>query len=310
MLHMDLISNVRDMIEPTGFDVGLAIRYIEHRAEYQLNANRPYHLASVVKVPIMVEAFRLIEVEGTLSLEERLGLRDGFKLSGTGVLKLLDEGLSPTVRDLITLMIVISDNTATDTLLERLGGPLRVDETMKSLGLRDIHTRMTIRQAHWDRGIRIEPLIDPREAAKARREMQLVYESACFTAGPEGNSATPGAMNELLCRIFGGEIWSRGACDSMMDIMYKQQRRMRIPSRLPRGTLVAHKTGTITGAANDAGIIEISEGNHCALTVFVLDEAFLRARDPSIAAANAGAADSLIGDIALAVYEHGRTLSP
>ena len=310
MLHMDLISNVRNMIEPTGFDVGVAISYIEQGIEHQINADRPYHLASVVKVPIMVEAFRQIEVEGTLSLDERVGLRDGFKLSGTGILKFLDEGLSPTVRDLITLMIIISDNTATDTLLERLGGPLRVDSTMKSLGLRDIHTKMTIRQAHWDRGMRREPLVDPREAAKARREMQLVYESACFTASPEGNSASPGAMNDLLCRIFGGEIWSRGACEAMMDVMYKQQRNMRIPSKLPRGALVAHKTGTITGAANDAGIIEIGEGNHCALTVFVRDEAFLRARDPSIAAVNMGAADSLIGDIALAVYDHGRTLSP
>jgi beta-lactamase class A len=307
---MDLISNIRGMIEPTGFDVGVAIRYIEHGIELHLNADRPYHLASVVKIPIMVETFRQIEVEGILSLEERVELRDNFKLSGTGVLKFMDEGLSLTIQDLITLMIIISDNTATDTLLERLGGPLKVDATMKSLGLRDIHTKMTIRQAHWDRGMRREPLVNPREAAKAWGEMQLVYESACFTASPEGNSASPRAMNNLLCRIFGGEIWSRRACNSMMDIMYKQQRRMRIPSKLPRGSLVAHKTGTITGAANDAGIIEISEGNHCALTVFVRDEAFLKARDPSIAADNAGEADSLIGDIALAVYEHGRALSP
>jgi beta-lactamase class A len=297
------------MIEPTKFNVGLAIRYIEHGIEHHINANNPYHLASVVKVPIMVEAFRQIEVEGTLSLGEHVELRNRFKLSGTGILKFLDEGLSLTVKDLITLMIIISDNTATDILLERLGGPLRVDATMKALGLQDIHTKMTIRQAHWDRGIRREPLVDPREAAKARSEMNLVYDSACFTASSEGNSASPKAMNHLLCRIFGGEIWSLEACEAMMNIMYKQQRNMRIPTRLPRGTLVAHKTGTITGTANDAGIMEIDEENHCALTVFVRDEAFLRAKDPSIATANQMAADSLIGDIALAVYNYGKNLS-
>jgi beta-lactamase class A len=297
------------MIDPIKFNVGLAVRYIEHGIEYQMNANKPYHLASVVKIPIMVEAFRQIEVDGTLSLGERVELQNRFKLSGTGILKYLDEDLSLTVKDLITLMIIISDNTATDILLERLGGPLRVDETMKVLGLQDIHTKMTIRQAHWDRGIRKEPLLDPREAAKAWNKMNLIYDSACFTASSEGNSASPKAINNLLCRIFRGEIWSQDACEIMMDIMYKQQRNMRIPTRLPRGTLVAHKTGTITGIANDAGIMEIDEDNHCALTVFVRDESFLKARDLSIATANQMAADSLIGDIALAAYNYGKSLS-
>ena len=297
------------MIDSTKFNVGLAIRYIEHGIEHQMNADKSYHLASVVKVPIMVEAFRQIEVEKTLSLIECVELQNRFKLSGTGILKYLDEGLSLTVQDLITLMIIISDNTATDILLERLGGPLRVDETMKALGLQDIHTKMTIRQAHWDRGIRKEPLVDPREAAKAWSEMNLIYDSASFTASSEGNSASPKAMNNLLCRIFEGKIWSQDTCEVMMEIMYKQQRKMRIPARLPRGTLVAHKTGTITGTANDAGIMEIDEDNHCALTVFVRDESFLNARDPSIAVANQNAANSLIGDVALAVYNYGKTLS-
>jgi beta-lactamase class A len=306
---MTLLQDIEQIIQDVKVDFGISIFYIELGNGVMFNADKAYHLASVVKIPIMVEAFRQIEIEKTLVLEERLKLNDSFKLSGTGILKFLDEGLTPTVEDLITLMTIISDNTATDTILERLGGPMKVDATMKALGLDDIHTKMTIRQAHWDRGMRKEPLIDPREAVRARKEMKLIFDSACYTASPEGNSATPQAMTELIRRIYSREIWSKRACDKMMEIMYKQQRNTRIPSKLPRGTLVAHKTGTITGVANDAGIIEIDGDNHCAITIFTRDEEFMEHRDPVKAGEKSPIVESIMGDIALLAYNHGKTLA-
>jgi len=303
---MEIVSEIRRLEKSADLNIGVAINYIEHNEEIKFNADNLYHMASVVKIPIMVEAFRQIEVDRTLSLCERLPLLDSHKLSGTGVLKFLSEELNPTVEDLVTLMIIISDNTATDILLNRIGGPMQVDRTMKSLGLGDVHTKMTIRQAHRDRGIRREPLVDPREALIAAREIQLIFDSACYTASSEGNSASPRAMNQLLCKIHNSELWSKEVCDKMMDIMYKQQLNSRIPLKLPRGTLVAHKDGTITGVANDSGIIEIGSRNHCAITIFTRDEEFMRYKNRERAVEKLPIVESIMGEIALLAYDHGK----
>jgi beta-lactamase class A len=305
---MEIISDIQRLAKSAKLDIGVAVNYIEYNEEVTFNADKLYHLCSVVKVPIMVEAFRQMEVDKTLRFNERLQLLYSFKLSGTGVFKFLREGLTPTVEDLVTLMIIISDNTATDMLLSRIGGPMIVDKTMKSLGFRDIHTKMTIRQAHSERGQTREPLIDPREAEMAKKELRLIFDSACYTASPEGNSASPRAMNQLLCKIYSGELWSKKACDKMMEIMYKQQLNSRIPLKLPRGTLVAHKDGTITGVANDSGIIEISGKNHCAITIFTRDEEFMRNKNIDRAVEKLHLVESIMGDIALLVYNQGKEL--
>ncbi|MEM2126693.1 MAG: serine hydrolase [Candidatus Bathyarchaeia archaeon] len=308
VITMNLLSEIECLSKSAKLDIGLAINYIERDEEFMFNADVLYHMASVVKIPIMFEAFRQIEIDKNLALDERLELRDHYKLSGTGILKFLNEGLLLTVEDLITLMIIISDNTATDILLDRIGGPLKVDKTMKLLGLRDIHVKMTIRQAHWDRGIRCEPLIDPREAKRYMNELQLIFDSESYKASIQGNSASPRAMNQLLCKIYNGEVLSKRSCDKMMDILYKQQLNTRIPLKLPRCTLVAHKDGTIPGVANDSGIIEISNKNHCAITVFTRDIEFMRSKDMNKALERLPIIESIIGDIALMAYNYGKTI--
>lgn len=305
---MKILSEIERLSELEELDVGVAINYIEYNEEFMFNADKLYHMASVVKIPIMVEAFRQIEIDKTLALDERLELLDRYKLSGTGILKYLNEGLLLTVEDIITLMIIISDNTATDMLLDRIGGPLKVDKTMKFLGLHDIHVNMTIRQAHWDRGIRREPLIDPREANKYMNEYQLIFDSHSYTASTKGNSASPRAMNQLLCKIYNREILNKKACEKMMDILYKQQLNTRIPLKLPRGTLVAHKDGTIPGVANDSGIIEISYKNHCAISVFTRDMEFMRTKDIIKSSKKLPKIESIIGDIALIAYNYGKSI--
>jgi beta-lactamase class A len=305
---MDITYEIKQLSKSADLDVGVAINYLEYNEEFMFNADRLYHMASVVKIPIMVEAFRQIEIDKTMALDERLELLDKYKLSGTGILKFLNEGLFLTVEDLITLMIIISDNTATDILLDRIGGPLVVDKTMKSLGLNDIHVKMTIRQAHRDRGLRREPLTDPREAERYMNELRLIFESASYTASTEGNSATPRAMNQLLCKIYHGEIWNKKACDKMMEILYKQQLNSRIPLKLPKGTFVAHKDGTIPGVTNDSGIIEIGNDNHCAITIFTRDMEFMRNKNINDALRKLPIVESIIGDIALIAYNYGKKI--
>jgi beta-lactamase class A len=187
LVSMTLNDEIQRLTRSTPWFVGVAIRYPEHGREVVFNGDCLFHMASVVKVPIMVECFRQMEIDRTLSLTERVELTDSFKLSGTGVLKYLSGGLNPTIEDLVTLMIIVSDNTATDILLDRIGGPSKVDATMKLLGIHDMYVKMTIRQAHWERGQRKEPLIDPREAFQARRQQRLITDSASYCASLQGN---------------------------------------------------------------------------------------------------------------------------
>ena len=92
---------------------------------------------------MLVEAFFQIQA-GRLALDERLPLRTADKNLPSGVLTFFEDGLTPTVRDLLTLMIIISDNTATDMMMKRLGVET-ITARMQALGLAHIHVPLTVR---------------------------------------------------------------------------------------------------------------------------------------------------------------------
>src|SRR5690242_18948330 len=85
---------------------------------------------SVIKIPLMAEAFRQM-AEGKFQLSHRIRLTDAAKQPGTGVIRSLDAGVELTIKDLLTLMIIVSDNTATDLLYYKVGGPDAVNRLMK-----------------------------------------------------------------------------------------------------------------------------------------------------------------------------------
>ena len=102
---------------------------------------------SVIKVPIMAEVMRQVE-DKKLSLSKRVTLQAKDRRIPSGVLYALDPGLKPTLRDLVTLMIIISDNEATDVIAE-LVGPENVTSFMQSLGLEQ--TELGYSDLDWDR---------------------------------------------------------------------------------------------------------------------------------------------------------------
>jgi beta-lactamase class A len=120
--------------ERTGGVVGVAI----HGAEGELfshHGDRRFRAASTIKVPIMIEAYREIE-RGGLTLGDQYSLRDEDRIPGSGVLGHLHAGLELTLADLLFLMIAVSDNTATNLILDRVGLEA-VNTTMQSLGMSD-----------------------------------------------------------------------------------------------------------------------------------------------------------------------------
>ncbi len=243
--------------------VGAAIQNIETGETAQLNADELFPMASVYKIPIMVEVFQQVK-DGHFSLNDRVELTEDLRTLGSGILTLMDAGLKPTIKDLITLMIIVSDNEATDILLNKVGAD-NVNNTMKKLDLNNIQVNRTTRELIGD----YLGLMDPKLKGMSRQELRKLAEKEFSKIMKD--VATPKDMNALLIKIFKGEAVSPLYCKEMLRILGQQQFNTRLPRYLPKGSTAVHKTGTIGSTTNDAGIIFLPHC-HIAITVFTKDK--------------------------------------
>lgn len=203
--------------------VSMYYRPLEGGCALMHNENEPLIAASVIKVPIMVEAFRQFE-EGILSPDDVHVLRDAEKMPSCGALNRMHDGLEVSLRDLVELMIVLSDNTATNILIDLLGKD-NINATLRSLGI----TRSVLRRKLFD------------------REAHL--------AGIE-NTVTARDMGLLLEKMYAGELVSEAASREMLEILRNQKLNGKMPFYLkPRGIASAHKTGEDDGITHDVGIV-------------------------------------------------------
>ena len=204
----------------SGFDgvVGLAARNLETGEEIHINPDVRFPTASTIKSAVMLEAWHQA-ADGVLSMDTVLTLRDADKVGGSGVLNGLSEGLSLRVRDLVHLMIVSSDNTATNLLVNRLG-TMRIDARLESYGLKETKIfRPTFRDG--------KPDVFP----ELEREFGL-------------GMSTPREMARLMALIAEGRAVSAAASAGMLATLRRQQDRAMIPRLLPPGIQVGNKTGT------------------------------------------------------------------
>ncbi len=218
-----------------------------------VNADRHFQLASMFKVPLLVAALRRVE-SGALKLDTRYTLETRHKLIGSGVLSYLDDGLQPTLRDLLTLMIIYSDNTATDIVLDLIGGPADVEATLSDLGISDIHIRHTTRELLWAVFPSSELALTDAEIARAVQRDGLTRRDA--TIGPDAptNTATPAALNMLLASIERGKAATSESTALMRTILKRQTYNQRLPLTWPEAIDFAHKTGTLGNMRGDCGI--------------------------------------------------------
>ena len=288
---------------------GVAVRHIERDERFGFDADTPYPAASVFKVPVLVEAFRQMG-QGAFTLGDRWELTEEDKSTGSGVLTRLMPGLQPTVRDLLTLMIIISDNTATDMLVRRLG-PERITATMRELG----YQQTVVAQGCRDllRGILgdASPALPPHEMALYMRASPADPESPAYGGGLDNNISTANEMADLFARIHTGEGMEAIGIDAaaratMREILLLQQLNERMPRYLPPGTPVEHKTGSLSGpwaVRNDAGLLDLRERGTVALAFFT------RTRMPADASPQETSRlltsiDEEIGALTRAVYDH------
>ena len=136
---------------------GVYVKNLPTGEEAGVRADEAFSSASVIKIPIMVRAFLLAE-QGKLDLAERVTIRRSDLRDGTGVLQYHDPGLQPTIRDLITEMVITSDNTATDLMTLKVGGVEQLNEWLATAGY--AHIRMVGRGYEYRR--KLLALVDPR----------------------------------------------------------------------------------------------------------------------------------------------------
>jgi beta-lactamase class A len=191
----ELSQRVTAAIEAAEAEVGVVVRHVESAQEVAHRADVPVPLASVVKVPVLVEVFHQVRA-GSLALDERIELDSDVKALGSGVLSLVDDGLALTVRDLLTLMTVISDNTATDMLMRRIGLDA-VTERMRHLGLDGIHVVHTIGEIFAD----MLPSADPDQDRAALAAWEAAHgvrrDGFAYSLGPDNNVGTPRELARL-----------------------------------------------------------------------------------------------------------------
>lgn len=251
-------------------DVSVSIRHIETGEQYSYRGDVVMPTASLIKFPVMIEAFRQIE-SGRLSADKLLTLNEDDKVPGAGILTPhFSAGTTISLRDAIHLMIVYSDNTATNLVLGQIGLET-VGSTMESLGAP--HTKIY--------------------AKVYRRETSISAEmSSRFGLG----SSTADELVGLFSALESGELISRRAAGQMRAHLSQCDDRTKLARELPPTAELAHKSGSVARARCDAGLLETPTGTIaiCVLTANNSDRSYT----PN------NTADKLIGEIARRTYLH------
>jgi beta-lactamase class A len=299
---MSLGDKLQSCITDDQIEFGIAIQHVESGEETRINADAVFPTASVFKVPVLVEVFKQARA-GRFDLDDRLELKTRYKTLTTGVLLQLQDGLKLTVRDLMMLMTIVSDNTATTMLME-LVGPENITATMHGLGLTSIEVNMTVHEMFLHAfGVPDQPDISVEALRERAREVQMDYQSRTFSRDKDNNVSSAADMTRLVAMIYKGEVVDRAACDEMLSILSHQQYNSRVPRYLPWYT-VCHKTGTMRGLRNDSGIIYCNENSHVAFTIFSFDGVELSLSAPRFAVERSSLAEGIMGEMGLAIYKH------
>jgi beta-lactamase class A len=241
-----------------------------------INADEPMNTVSVIKIPIMILAYRDAEA-GLLHLDERYEVtRDDYR-RGSGLIQTFTPGLHPTIGDLVRQMIVTSDNIGTDIVLHRVG-LTRVNEMLTRFG----YHQTRINKTTGDLARRVFVLADPRYSTFTDRELyQLglppvaedtlhhILERVAHDRTEWLGQSTAREMSRLLLELLRGELTSAATAEEMLEILRGQVYDSRLPRFLKEEALVAHKTGeALPYVVNDAGII-FHAGGPTVVTVFV-----------------------------------------
>ncbi|MDR7436677.1 MAG: serine hydrolase [Armatimonadota bacterium] len=227
MALLDARPAIDRLISQAPGTVGLVIRDLASGTSLEWASAERFPAASIIKIPVLVEALRQVQ-EGRLRLHDRVAISARAKVGGFGILKELESVGELTLRDLLTLMIIISDNTAANLCIDLVGMD-RVNDLLASLNLGG-----TVLQ---------------------RKMMDMEARQRGLD-----NFTTPDDTARLLELLATRRVLDPELCDLAIGILSRQQVRDRIPLLLPPDVTVAHKTGELPEIRHDAGIIFSTPG--------------------------------------------------
>ncbi len=275
----DSISHALERIaRRVGGELGISAIHLETGARISFNGQRLFPMASVSKVPMALEFLRLVDA-GEIDLGASLVIRPEEFRPGHSPLASWSGGrpVERTLDSLLALMIGVSDNTATDVILELAGGPEAATRRVRELGVEGVTVDRSEARTFADLS-GIPEWVPESELYRyayfrMRDSLPQAQRDAArerFGRDPRDN-ATPDGMAELLARIHYGIGMSEASRARLLDIMAASPSGpRRLKGLLPDSTRVAHKTGTMGGAINDVGIITLPDGGgHLVVTAFV-----------------------------------------
>jgi D-alanyl-D-alanine carboxypeptidase (penicillin-binding protein 5/6) len=273
----ELVSRMQRAIEPLTSahkgEVSISVQVLDAHGvvttRWGLNSERVMPTASLIKLPIMIEAYRQAKA-GMVSLDDQLEMIKEDQVPGSGILTShFSAGLRLSLRDAIRLMIRYSDNTATNLVLDRIGIPT-TGKTMAEWGFPEtqIHSKVF------------------------KRDTSIAPErSERFGLG----STTAADMTELLVRLERGEVISNDASREMIEHLLTCDDTAKLPRELPKECRVAHKTGSVNRSRTAAGLIS---GPKAKFAICVLTD-----ENEDTSWSDENAADKLISRIARVVYD-------
>ncbi len=258
--------------------IAVAVRDLRGGTAFTHNADDPMPTASLIKLAVLVDLYAQAH-EGKLSLDKRLTLTQADCVPGAGVLTdSFTPGASLTLRDAARLMITVSDNTATNLVLGQTTIPAP-NASMTALGFPNTRVNALVYKGSTTS-------VDPARTKK-------------YGLG----STTAREMVGLLAKLDADTVVTPAACREMLGILRKNHDSEMLVRLLPDGTAVAHKTGAVSDARTDAGIVYVRGKPAVAVCVLTCENA-----DKRWVVDNA--AQLVIARVGRAVYDHFAARAP
>ena len=274
LLWQKLESSITDVDKGLDGVLGVTIVDLTDSHQYNLHADDVYPQASSIKIAVLAELYRQAQ-QGKLKLTDFYTVTASDLVPDSDIMGGLTPGVTKlTLRDLATIMVAVSDNSATNVLIDRVGMD-NVNTLMTSLGLP--HTRLR------------RKMMDLKAAGEGRE-----------------NVSTPREMATLLEQLYRGKVLNKEMSDDFFKVLSTHKDSW-IPRYLPEGLKIANKPGSLEGVRNDSGVIFLEHRPYiiCVMTTYLRHES-----DGEDAIAHISQAAYRMFDRLSRASEYGRVISP
>jgi beta-lactamase class A len=274
VLWLKLESSINDVDRKLDGVLGVAILDLNSGQKFELRAGEVFPQASSIKMAVLAELYRQAQA-GRLKLTDLYTVQASDLVPDSDIMNGLTPGVTRiTLRDLATMMVAVSDNSATNVLIDRVGME-NVNALMDSLGLP--HTRLR------------RKMMDLKAASEGRE-----------------NVSTPAEMMVLLEDLYRGKVLNKEMTDDFFKVLSTRKEGF-IPRDLPESLKIANKPGELEGVRNDSGVVFVENRPYviCVMTTYLRRE-----RDGEEAITAISAAAYRMFDRLARASEYGRVVSP